>query len=760
MPPIRRSFATLLLTVAPLMILHAAEPEATSTPPAREEAAATEVLAGHSYHGEAFNEGPRQQAYLMDDCDRVQFPVTSEQPQAVRFVQQGVAQLHGFWYFEAERSFRQAAAIDPDCATAYWGMAMANTGNANRAKGFIAEAVERKGNVSRREQLYIEALGAYLKADPKKKKERAEAYTKALEKLLYEFPDDLEAKAFLALQLWNNRSAGVPIASHLAVDALMEQVLEVEPLHPVHHYRIHLWDYERPETALSSAARCGQALPAIAHMWHMPGHIYSRVKRYNDAVWQQEASARTDHAHMMRDRVLPDQIHNFAHNNEWLIRNLNHVGRFRDAVDLAKNMIELPRHPKYNTLSKRGSTQYGRMRLFETLSRYELWEEMIQLCNTPYLEPTDDKSEQIKRLRHLGRAYFGSGQPQAGAEQLAELRRRLDDETQQRDEAVEAAGDDEKKQKEARRRFASRISELEKASAELEGWQAAEDGQWKLAFEQFKKAGTDATVLARARLRAGEPDQAIADARKHVGSHENEVQPLAALVELLWEADQRDDALQAFKQLVALSGSLDLDSPVFQRIAPVAAELGQPGDWRIARTVPDDVGDRPPLESLGPFRWEPSPAPDWSLETADGTLLTRKHFQGQPLVLIFYLGHGCLHCAEQLQAFAPKVATFREAGFEVVAVSSDPVDELNLSVQTYEGGDLPMTLLSNAELDVFRAYRCYDDFEQQPLHGTFVIDGNGFVRWQDISYEPFMDPDFVLTETKRLLAHDEAAATR
>ena len=64
----------------------------------------------------------------------------------------------------------------------------------------------------------------------------------------------------------------------------------------------------------------------------MPGHIYSKRKRYHDAAWHQEASARVDHAHMMRDRVLPDQIHNFAHNNEWLCRNLITVGRVHDAV--------------------------------------------------------------------------------------------------------------------------------------------------------------------------------------------------------------------------------------------------------------------------------------------------------------------------------------------------------------------------------------------------------------------------------------------
>src|SRR5690606_16606790 len=115
-----------------------------------------------------------------------------------------------------------------------------------------------------------------------------------------------------------------------------------------------------------------------------------------DAVWQQEASARVDHEHMMRYGVLPDQIHNFAHNNEWLIRNLIYLGKIGDAIDLATNMIELPRHPKYNVLTKSGcSASYGRTRLFEVLSTFEMWDEMIAYCESEYLEPTEIDREQV-----------------------------------------------------------------------------------------------------------------------------------------------------------------------------------------------------------------------------------------------------------------------------------------------------------------------------------------------------------------------------
>jgi hypothetical protein len=79
----------------------------------------------------------------------------------------------------------------------------------------------------------------------------------------------------------------------MSVDALMNEVLKVEPLHPIHHARIHMWNNKKDERALNSAARLGQSAPAVAHMWHMPGHTFSALKRYDDAAWQQEAAART-----------------------------------------------------------------------------------------------------------------------------------------------------------------------------------------------------------------------------------------------------------------------------------------------------------------------------------------------------------------------------------------------------------------------------------------------------------------------------------
>lgn len=727
--------------------------------------------AGHSFHGEVFNEGPRQAALLLEGMGNVHFPITTSNELAQRFFDQGVAQLHGFWYFESERSFRQVAALDPDCAMAYWGMAMSNPGNEKRAKGFIDKAVERKDKATDRERRYIEALHAYLNAGEGKNLERTEAYTRALEKLIYDYPDDIEAKAFLALHLWNGRNAGAKIQSYLAVDALLDQVFAVQPMHPAHHYRIHLWDYEKPERALASSVLCGPCLPGVAHMWHMPGHIYSRLKRYDDACYQQEASARVDHAHMMRFHVLPDQIHNFAHNNEWLIRNLIHVGRVRDALDFAKNLIELPQHPKYNTASRSGcSASYGRQRLWDVLRTFELWPEVVALAGTPYLEPTALEQEQIKRLRYLGIAYGHLGRMEELQGVIGELQTRLaakkaelEEAGEKARQAAQAGNPDESKTaeriKQARQPMEATVRELDGALEEVSGWQAAARGDWAEALQHLQKAGgVDPFQLALVQLRAGHVEDALKAAREHVRQHQQEVQPLAWLTYLLWEAGEREEAKQVFEQLRAISADVDLCSPVFSRLAPIAQQLRFPEDWRLPRPTKSDIGHRPPLERLGPRRWEPPAAESWTLSDFHGNRHSLKDYHGQMLVVIFYLGYGCSHCQEQLGTFASMAGQFQENQIALIAIGTDSLSEPAKESADGEQSKFPFPILSDSSMEIFKKYRCYDDFERQPLHGTFLIDAQGRDVWHDISYTPFMDAKFVLQEAQRIRRLQEYAA--
>ncbi len=816
---------------------------------ATEDPAIKDVAAGHSYHGEAFNQGPRQAAYLMGGTGNVSFPATCKNETVQQFINQGVGQLHGFWYFESERSFRQAASLDPDCAIAYWGMAMSNGGNSKRAKGFIAEAMKRLDSVTERERMYINAVNTYVNTPTKptaKDKERRQNYIKALEGIIDKYPDDIEAKAFWAVARWSSKSR-VPIKSdkdYKAVNDMIQLVLDKNPMHPAHHYRIHLWDYKDAKKALASSALCGQSAPAIAHMWHMPGHIFSRLNRFNDAAWQQEASARVDHAHMMRDRVLPDQIHNFAHNNEWLCRNLMNVGRVNDAIDLAMNMTELPRHPKYNTLTKRrGSASYGRTRLYEALSKYDLWDRMIALMDQGYLEKTGDHRQDLQRMRMLGIAAYEANQPKRAESIINDLQSRLAKLQAEQDAAGVKAYDEalkkaqaeqakqeklrqeqEKKKQEAkkqeelkqneskkeeskkeeknaapnpadqankaepkpkadsdkkpapkpkkkpakkqtpeqlankaktdaRKKFDSRVNEIAHALADIMAYQALARGDNAEASKQIFKAGSVPNYRkARVMARIGNWKKAEEFARKEADSRKHRVQPLADLVYVLYHAGKKDEAKTKFEELRKLSMHIEMASPVFTRINDIAKEFGIEGDWRIEEKLADDIGERPDLDELGPFRWQPTPAPDWKLRTADNKSVSLSDYRGKNVIVIFYLGADCLHCIEQLAAFAPETKKFKEAGIEIVGVSTDDMLNLKRSLESVkEEGGYAFPLVSNAGLSVFKKYRCYDDFEKLTLHGTFLIDKDGLVRWQDISYEPFTEVKFLLGEAQRLL---------
>ena len=121
---------------------------------------------------------------------------------------------------------------------------------------------------------------------------------------------------------------------------------------------------------------------------------------------------------------MPDEIHNFAHNNEWLIRNLLFIGRVTDALDQSRNLVSLPRHPRYNTLSRRGSYKYGRQRLLQTLSEYGLWDELLKEVGGPYLPPTEDATEQEQLLGWLAVAQWMTADAKEGAKTLRSLRRR------------------------------------------------------------------------------------------------------------------------------------------------------------------------------------------------------------------------------------------------------------------------------------------------------------------------------------------------
>ena len=724
----------------------------------------TKPKAGHSHQGEAFNQGPRHSALPIPGTGKISFPIQCSWSDGQQFFNQGIGQLHGFWYYEAERTFRQIAARDPKCAMAYWGMAMANWENEKRAKAFIKKATELREHASEPSRRYIDAQANYLDGEPKDAKKRKQELINDLESIIQDRPADIEARAFLCVRLWQFSRSGLPIHSHLAVDAMLQQIFAANPMHPAHHYRIHLWDSKKAQVALDSAAKLGQTAPGIAHMWHMPGHIYSKLKRWEDSAFAQEASARIDHNYMITRRVLPDQIHNYAHNNEWLCRNWIYVGRAHDALGMAQSLIANPRHPRLNTLARGGrSARYGRSRIIEVLRRFELWDETIKLADTPYLDPTTKKEEQLNRLRLLGHAHFGKeslDRVQAIEKEIAGLLSTAEEARKKAEnEAREKAGKEKKNEKETKKMVEEAgkkpgewVKNVEKARNSMRCFIALLEDDKETARKHIGSVHGDKFTLARLHLQAGDDEKALTLSEEAVKNGEKQVLPLLVRIEILHTLGKVEEARKTFDQLKPISAFLDTSSPPVARVMGIAEELGL-GAWQAKPTTREDVGERPDLNTLGPVAWTPPPARDFALPDGEGESVTLQDFKGRPLVLIFYLGYGCLHCAEQLDKFAENAELFEKAGFEVLAISTDSEADLRKSREKWEEKEesFPFPLLADPAMEAFRQWDTYDDFEKAPIHGTFVVSPAGKVLWQDTGADPFMDCEFVVKEGKRLL---------
>ena len=128
-----------------------------------------EPLAGHSAHGETFNEGPRQKPYVMSGCGDVHLPIRCERKGTQAWVRSGCGPAGTGSGTSKRREIvsPKIAALEPGCSMAYWGMAMANVDNPDRAAGFIVESVRRRAAASARGRLWIDALASYYEVDRK-----------------------------------------------------------------------------------------------------------------------------------------------------------------------------------------------------------------------------------------------------------------------------------------------------------------------------------------------------------------------------------------------------------------------------------------------------------------------------------------------------------------------------------------------------------------------------------------------------------------
>ena len=367
-------------------------------------------------------------ARLVDGYGKIHMPISTKSEEAQRFFDQGLALLHSFWAYEADRSFERAAQLDPECAMAQWGIAMAAV-NEKRRDEAVKRAKELAAKASERERLYIEAVEARYQGERTTIQNNgflgaSEAYQKAMRKIVAFYPDDLEAKLFLALALMSGYERdGSPKPGTVEAIALLQVALGKDPKNlAAHHYMIHATESgKRAIDGAPSADVYGSLAPKVGHAVHMPGHTYVHIDRWDDAARAFEGSAEVDRAYIRDNKETTDHAAGpYGHNVHFLATVYGYQGRYHDAVRASQELLDATQAPDEQ---KSRAALEGRISMLRALVRFEKYDELLSGKSLP----DDGAFEVLKGWRYyaLGLAKIGKGDVAATRAQIETLEREI-----------------------------------------------------------------------------------------------------------------------------------------------------------------------------------------------------------------------------------------------------------------------------------------------------------------------------------------------
>ncbi|MEM7148156.1 MAG: tetratricopeptide repeat protein, partial [Verrucomicrobiota bacterium] len=539
---------------------------------------------------QAFLAGPASLATPLPKigAESVDFPITTTSPEAQTFFNQGVAHLHTLSYPDAERAFRTVIHLDPDCAMGYWGLAMANELRPKRARLFAKSAIGKtNANRPQLEQRWIDILAQYYQLpagaapatpqttpapedNPEALAQRSADRIRAYENMVIDFPDQIEAKAFLLRQLvLDEYRAGLPISSHLAVARLADDLARTTPNHPSRHYTAFLWLNRRPEQGLPAADAAPPLAPDVADLWRYAGEAYAATGQYSDAIPFYEAAVRIALRHLSDQPLMPSQIQNLTSNFETLIDNLGAMGRINEALFWAESAIALPREnfAPPNGLTPEPLTAAAKRLYAQTLMRAELWEPLLDdLDNTPALQPTGP-------LDFTTRAYIPYWKS------LALLLLDRPEEALALDQEIETVLHDALNEG-VSKNTEQTISNTRKSLRDCHHLLTGENPE-PFPPDQLPLHLTP-ELLAQLYLKAGLHGNALAILKENISTQPHRVLPTAAFCDLALQQGQTKSAFVHFDpQLRIDAGLADENLPALTRLDTVAEQKQFPIPWTL-----------------------------------------------------------------------------------------------------------------------------------------------------------------------------------
>ena len=254
---------------------------------------------------------------LWNNLGTLSYRISTANPRAQSYFDQGLRLAYAFNHLEAQRAFRMAQKLDPKCAMCFWGEALVLGPNINAPMGSSAvnpawTAITRAKTIAKhastKERALIEALAKRYAKNPKADRKHLDsAYAQAMGKLAARFSEDdeiavLYAESLMDLSPWDywEEEGRKPKGRTAEILKALEKVLARNPDHPgAIHYYIHMVEAsDRPERAEPFARRLASLMPGAGHLVHMPGHLHYRLGRYLDALEANRAAIAADEAYL------------------------------------------------------------------------------------------------------------------------------------------------------------------------------------------------------------------------------------------------------------------------------------------------------------------------------------------------------------------------------------------------------------------------------------------------------------------------------
>lgn len=353
--------------------------------------------------------------------------VSTRNPLAQDYFDQGMMFIWGFNHIEAIRSFEAAATIDPNLAIAWWGVSFAHGPNINAlmeddavppALVALEKARALASNASSWERDFIDALATRYSTSPGSSQEQLNAnYARAMAEVAGTHPNDRDAAvlhvdAVMNTMAWDywlpDRTTPKPETQNIL--NILDRVLKADPDHPgANHALIHLVEAgPDPARGLRSAERLKFYAPDAGHLVHMPSHIFMRTGFYQEAVLANERAAQSD-----RNYIAACQAQGFypgmyyPHNEHFLWWAFTFQGRRDEAFAKAREIVRLANSPMCGTPIAE-KPRFTHLNLL-TAVRFGDWDAISEEGEPPVEEPLD------RVMWHWARATMFAAQLDADA---------------------------------------------------------------------------------------------------------------------------------------------------------------------------------------------------------------------------------------------------------------------------------------------------------------------------------------------------------